>query len=152
MGPKESDRAAAEARRERALETPLDVRWRSDARFVHLDVRNPLHKSHYDVLFPAYPSREFGFCTCTDFAKRDLGTCKHLEAAWLWLKERGVGAEPLPEEPSERPVWEEIDRRLRAAPQLDRPLPLRIRYAGDALLLDRRRSGGTGARATEPPP
>ena len=141
MAPRPDDRQAAEARRERAIETPLDVRWRDDPRFVHLDVRNPLHKSHYDVLFPAYPSREFGFCTCTDFAKRDLGTCKHLEAAWLWLEERAGTLAPLPEAPSERAVWEEIDRRLRAAPRLDRPLPLRVRYGGDALLMDRRRQG-----------
>lgn len=124
---------ASNARRDRALELPLDVRVRPDRRFVRLEVRNPARRTRYDVLFPAYPDRANGFCTCPDFARRGLGTCKHLESGWLWLEEHGAPQGPEGEPPSERSVWEEIDRRARAAPRLDRPWPRRIRYAGTAL-------------------
>ena len=142
MPSKLADRAAAEERRSRALESPLDVRWRSDPRFVHLDVRNPVHKSHYDVVFPAFPERVHGFCTCTDFAKRGLGTCKHIEAAWIWLSDRAGATEPLPEERSEKPLWDDIDRRIKAAGRLEQPEGLRVRYAGAALFSERRRAPG----------
>ncbi|MCI4339848.1 MAG: hypothetical protein L3J73_01075, partial [Thermoplasmata archaeon] len=79
--PSEGDEEARTQRRVRALESPLDVRPRPDGRFVRLEVRNPVPGTRYDVLLPAFPDRSGGFCTCTDFARRGIGTCKHLEAA-----------------------------------------------------------------------
>jgi hypothetical protein len=126
-------------RRTRALETPLDLRLRADPRFVHLEVRNPIRRTHYDVLFPAYPARDGGFCTCTDYARRGVGTCKHLEAAWLWLAEHPPAPTP-PAEPGE-PVpglWDEVDRRLRGLGRSRLPEPIRVRWAGAALTADPR--------------
>ncbi len=131
------DVEAAAQRRSRAIESPLDVRWRGDARFVHLVVRNPAHQSHYDVVFPAHPTREHAFCTCADFARRGLGTCKHVEAAWLWLEDRAGDRSERPEPPSQRAVWDEVDRRQRALPRLRLPAPLALRYPGEALLTRR---------------
>ena len=136
-GPREPppDRAeAVEERRTRALESPLDVRVRPDPRFLWLEVRNPVHQTHYDVLLPAFPGREHGMCTCPDFARRGFGTCKHLEAAWLWLQERPeTPSFRAVEEASERAVWEEIDRRLKGAREGGWPSPQSVRYAGEAL-------------------
>ena len=126
--------AARAERRSRALEEPLDVRARADARFLHLEVANPVRKTRYDVVFPEFPSRESPFCTCTDFARRGIGTCKHIEAARIWLAEPG---RELPTPPRTAPgalIWEEIDRRERGRLRRKDPAPRRIRYAGDALL------------------
>lgn len=106
---------AVAARRRRAAEELLDVRLRSRDPFVELEVRNPVHRTSYRVLCPAYPERDPTLCTCTDFARRGLGTCKHVEAGWDWLS--GRSALPEPEGPPARPVpdraaWEEIDRRV----------------------------------------
>ena len=109
-----SEREAVAARRRRALEESLDVRLRSRDPVVDLEVRNPLHRTSYTVLFPEYPSRDSAICTCTDFARRGLGTCKHLEAGWGWL----AGMRELPEvtlpgtrHPPVADLWKEIDRR-----------------------------------------
>jgi len=121
-------------RRVRALESPLDVRPRPDDRFVRLEVRNPVHDTRYDVVLPAYPSREGGFCTCTDFARRGIGTCKHLESAWIWVTEHpsevpfgGPNAAPLPD-------WAEIDKALNVQAKSRLPDPVRLRIGGAALL------------------
>lgn len=100
-------------RRARALEEPLDVRPEQTIPFLALEVRNPMRNSHYRVLVPAYPSREGALCSCPDFARRGIGTCKHLEAVWLYL-ERSPPTTPIrraePRATSE--LWAEIDRRL----------------------------------------
>ncbi|HEY6239132.1 MAG TPA: hypothetical protein VIZ68_08115 [Thermoplasmata archaeon] len=123
-------------RRVRALETPLDIRWRPDPRFVRLEVRNPVHRTRYEVLLPAFPEADPGFCTCTDFAKRGIGTCKHLEAVRLWLEDHPgeVSRLALPRGTAGRATWAEIDRRLRPS---GRPRALdarRLRYPGAVLL------------------
>ncbi len=120
-------------RRVRALENPLDVRPRPDPRFVRLEVRNPAHGTRYDVLLPSFPDREGGFCTCTDFARRGIGTCKHLESAWLWAAEHPEGPGPTPKEASHAADWAEIDRRLRAQGRSRALDPIRYRLAGSAL-------------------
>ncbi len=130
--PREDPAEAATDRRTRALEEPLDVLVRPDPRFLRLEVRNPARGTRYTVVLPAYPSRDGGFCTCTDFARRDLGTCKHLEAAWIWASEHPEEASaPRPRPPPSR-AWPEIDRRLRMAGR--GPLtPTRLRAAGAVL-------------------
>lgn len=110
------------------------MRARADARFLHLEVSNPVRKTRYDVVFPEFPSRDSPFCTCTDFARRGIGTCKHIEAARIWLAEPGRELPPSPDPAPGAPLWEEIDRRERGFARLKAPTTRRIRYAGDALL------------------
>ncbi len=110
------EEAAERARRRlRAVEEPLDVRVRRREPYLELEVRNPVHRTSYRVLLPAFPSREAVLCTCPDFARRGLGTCKHAEAAWGWLElhpdlpggtDLGRRTRPLDA------LWASIDRRL----------------------------------------
>jgi len=123
-------------RRSRALEEPLDVRLRTAEVYPILEVRNPLHGTVYLVLLPEFPSRESVFCSCTDFARRGLGTCKHIEAGHRWLVDH-PGTTPLvPPGLASRPrlgVWKEIDRRLAALPTDPGPESRRYRRPGQAL-------------------
>ena len=130
--PEEADRARAE-RRVRALETPLDVRPRPDPRFVRLEVRNPAHGTRYDVVLPAYPDREGGFCGCSDFGRRGIGTCKHLEAAWIWVTDHPDEVPARVPGPDLGEVWEEIDRGLKQQARARQPDPVRYRIAGAVL-------------------
>ncbi len=101
-------------RRARALEEPLDVRLRAARPYPLLEVRNPVRGTAYLVMLPEYPARDVTLCTCTDFARRGLGTCKHIEAALRWLPEHPE-AKPLRAERPGRPlggVWRQIDRRI----------------------------------------
>jgi hypothetical protein len=102
------------ARRTRAVEEPLDVRPRDDLPFPSLEVSNPLHQTRYRVLLPGYPARDGAMCTCTDFARRGIGTCKHLEAGWIWLE-----ANPLPN------THRKVGRKTREIQALWREIELR---------------------------
>lgn len=104
-------------RRARSLEEPLDVRLRGREPFPLVEVHNPIHRTAYLVMLPEFPSDAVRLCTCSDFARRGLGTCKHVEAAARWLRLHPTA--PVPPEtgarvgPSPRAgAWEEIDRRL----------------------------------------
>jgi hypothetical protein len=120
-------------RRSRALEELLDVRPEpGPPGILTLAVRNLKRQTHYTVFVPAYPDRAGAFCGCVDFARRDLGTCKHLEAAWLWLEDHPE-ARTVPPLPAAGPRWATVDRRLRHLPTSG-PSARRIRYAGGALL------------------
>jgi hypothetical protein len=140
LRPRERPRGTPEEevanRRTRALEDPLDVRRIPDARFLRLEVRNPVHRTRYDVLFPAFPDRDGEFCTCADFARRSVGTCKHLEAGWIWLADNPPTAEDPPPSVDPDPVWEDVDRRLKGVGRTRLPPSLRLRYPGRALLED----------------
>ena len=134
--PARAEKSPAQARAERrvrALEEPLDVRARPDHRFLRVEVRNPAHGTRYEVVLPAYPDRSAGFCTCTDFARRGIGTCKHLESAYLWAEEHPETAAHRAPGPAMEPTWVEIDRRLRSAPKALVPAAQRIRKAGSVL-------------------
>jgi len=111
------------------------MRLRQREPYPLIEVRNPLHRTAYLVMLPGYPDRTPALCTCTDFARRGLGTCKHLEAADRWLANHADATPSPPPKPSVQPpvVWSEIDRRLERGPRPGRPLSLRIRYAGAAL-------------------
>ncbi len=131
-----SVRAAREERRTRALEEPLDVRLRAREPYPLLEVRNPIHGTVYRVMLPEYPSRSSALCTCTDFARRGLGTCKHLEAAARWLDEHPDAAPagtPAPRRFRPAALWRRIDAAIaaeRRRPGLD---PRRVRRPGALL-------------------
>jgi hypothetical protein len=129
--PTPADRAE---RRSRALEEVLDVRRvQGPPGIPTLEVRNPRRHSHYTLYVPAYPDRTGAYCGCVDFARRDLGTCKHIEAAWLWLSDHPEEAR-APEEPSgPASLWGAIEKRVRH-PRKELPPSGQIRYAGELLL------------------
>lgn len=113
--------AAAEARAERtarSLEEPLDVRTKQMEPYPLLEVRNPIHRTSYLVMLPEFPSPRPALCTCTDFARRGLGTCKHIEAGARWLAGHAEAAPPSSgrRPGTTPPVWAEIDRRERELP------------------------------------
>jgi len=123
-------------RRSRALEEPLDIRLRQREPYPLVEVRNPLHKTAYLVMLPTYPERDTALCTCADFARRGLGTCKHIEAVDRWLSFH-PGAAPAPggAAPAVRPsaLWKEIDRRLSRVGREQAPPSLRWRESGAVL-------------------
>lgn len=128
---------AVASRRLRAVEEPLDVRLRYREPGLELEVRNPVHRTSYRVFFPAYHSRDAALCTCTDFARRGLGTCKHLEAAWEWLSRLPelpkAPSRPGPSVPTEA-LWKAVESRVA---ELGRSPPKEIRdleRAGRALV------------------
>jgi hypothetical protein len=131
------DRAAVAERRARSLEEPLDVRLRRGRPFVLLEVRNPLHRTMHEVLLPEFPSRESALCTCTDFARRGLGTCKHIEAGVRWLGEH-PGTDPIESPPRlgarAARIWRRADAGLAAALRGGEIDPVRWRRAGRALI------------------
>ena len=144
-----------ETRRARALEEPLDFR-RLPGPYPRLEVRNPIHGTHYLVLLPVYPDRGVALCTCTDFARAGLGTCKHVEAAvrWLDLHPEAVRDPGPATDVAGEALWEEVDRRTHSVPSELSPAR-RMDYAGEALARPKARSrkkegvgtGDSGSRA-----
>ena len=66
---------------------------------VNLDPAHPVFSSFavkspsgmtYQVEIRDLPGRAFS-CTCPDFRRNGLGTCKHIEATLIWLKRRQKG-------------------------------------------------------------
>jgi hypothetical protein len=133
------DRAAVVERKTRSLEEPLDVQLRSTEPFRLLEVRNPLHGTRYLVMLPTFPSRDAALCTCTDFARRGLGTCKHLEAAVRW-QTRHPDAPPTGPAPPRRstgPLWKAIELAVAREPAGAAPESARWRRAGALLFAER---------------
>jgi hypothetical protein len=129
-------REAVDQRRTRAIEEPLDVRLRSADVYPVLEVRNPLHGTTYRVLLPEFPQVTSALCTCTDFARRGLGTCKHIEAGYRWLTDHPDPAPLLPRGrtlPRLTGVWKEIDRRLARVARETGPESGRWRRPGEIL-------------------
>ena len=124
-------------RRARSLEEPLDVRLRARSPFALVEVRNPIHRTDYLVMLPEFPSDSVRLCTCSDFARRGLGTCKHVEAAARWLRTH-PDAPPVPLAgalpASPEGVWEEIDRRLARDGPLSRRPARELAQIGAALI------------------
>lgn len=141
------DRTLAVADRQaRAAEELLDVRLRLEGPPVEIEVRNPVHGTRYRVFLPAYPELEPGLCTCTDFARRGLGTCKHIEATRAWLGEHPV-PEPRPERSAssgaDEQLWKRIDRRLERLRE-NAPRNIREVEAVGRLLIDGDEPSGEG--------
>ena len=133
-----ADPNAVADRRARAIEEALDVRLRTRDPYPLLEVRNPLHGTGYLVMLPDFPGRESALCTCTDFARRGLGTCKHIEAGLRWLTDHPE-ALPLPRRdrggPRTAGLWKKIDQRESALSRDPAPPGVRWRRPG-ALLVD----------------
>ena len=87
------------------------------------------------MLFPEFPSRDSAFCGCEDFARRGLGTCKHIEAAGRHATEHPEEAVARPGLFDGRPRWAAIDERLRSRPTEVLPEAIRDRRPG-ALLFE----------------
>jgi hypothetical protein len=141
-------RTALEERRRRSVEEPLDVRPRQIAPYPILAVRNPLHGTEYLVMLPTYPSTDGALCTCTDFARRGLGRCKHIEAAIRWW------ADPAPKRPPRAPptrsvrtpaLWKKIDRAVAELESNPGPRSLAWRRPG-RLLFEYSPDGTTAPR------
>ena len=77
-----------------------------------------MHGTVYLVMLPEFPARTGALCTCTDFARRGLGTCKHIEAGVRWLAEH-PDAPPMrprvPDDARAAAAWKRIDARFASA-------------------------------------
>jgi hypothetical protein len=137
-GPDEDDPWAVAERKSRAVEEPLDIRLTAREPFPRVEVVNPLHHTVYEVLLPTYPDEDIALCTCTDFARRGLGTCKHIEAVrrWLGRHPNAPVSGPLPPPWDGTAAWEEVDRRLATPAPPSLPASLAWRRAG-AVLFER---------------
>lgn len=73
-------------------------------------------------------------CTCTDFSRSGLGTCKHVEAAFRWIHAHPQeAADPDPGASEPAPDWKEIDRRIHSVPA-DASPARRMTWAGAVLV------------------
>lgn len=52
----------------------------------YYNVVNPISHNEYSVVYRGQGS-SWNYCSCMDFKTSQLGTCKHLEAVKLWIKE-----------------------------------------------------------------
>ncbi len=138
------------ARQERAISERLGVRLVRGVSFGAFDVRNPTHRTEHRVVLPRFPEREPALCSCADFSRRGLGTCKHVEAVAQWLERRPTPvALPRPRQGSEERTWEAIDRTLESARQSPGVAPaVRLRRAG--ALLMRPPDGASAPAGTTP--
>ncbi len=99
--------------------------------FWVLAVRNPVHHTRYQVALAEYPREESQFCSCVDFARKAIGTCKHIEAARAWLGgQPDLRLAPVPGRGASA-LWKAIDRAGRASTAV--PDALRLRRAGRRL-------------------
>jgi hypothetical protein len=125
----------------RAVTERLRVRPVPGQPFWVLAVRNPVHHTQYRVALPEYPAREARFCSCEDFARRGIGTCKHVEAATAWLESHPEIARPAERRVGISGLWRAIDAARKESLSDLRPAPIRLRAPGRVLF----------ERSTRPP-
>ncbi|MCI4352868.1 MAG: SWIM zinc finger domain-containing protein [Thermoplasmata archaeon] len=133
----------------RAVTERLRVRAVPGQPFWSLAVRNPVHHTHYQVLLPEYPSGEAQFCSCPDFARRGIGTCKHVEAATAWLSSHPELTRPPGARRSVAGVWRAVDRALKEARVSHRPEAVRWRQPGRVLFEKRGARGPDSSKKRE---
>jgi hypothetical protein len=121
----------------RAVTERLRVRPVPGQPFWVLAVRNPVHHTHYQVCLPEYPSQEARFCSCVDFSRRGIGTCKHVEAATAWLEAHPELPPPSATRPGAARLWRAIDTARDASEGSRRPAPIRLREPGRVLFEER---------------
>lgn len=104
--------------------------------FPVVEVRNPAHGTRYRVVLPEFPGGGSAMCSCDDFVRRAVGTCKHVEAARLALAAQRSSAGPsIPFDVEwARAIWEDVRARLERAGPPNAWGPRRLRAAGGALL------------------
>ncbi len=138
----------------RAVTERLRVRPVPGQPFWVLAVRNPVHHTHYQVVLPEYPAGEAQFCSCVDFARKGIGTCKHVEAAHAWLEAHPDLARPNSLPRGVAGVWRAVDAALKESRSAGRPAPIRLRDAGRVLfekpsgsrsIGPKKREGGKGS-------
>ncbi|MHB1435816.1 MAG: hypothetical protein ACYCPN_04770 [Thermoplasmata archaeon] len=97
-------------RRSRSIEEPMAIALLAREPYPALEVRNPLHRTTYRVYFPEGSAAGVGLCTCPDFGRRDLGTCKHIEAAARHLRMHPQGRPVgLPDSPDPTLLWAALE-------------------------------------------
>ncbi|HEV2166252.1 MAG TPA: hypothetical protein VGS23_04675 [Thermoplasmata archaeon] len=135
----------ARVRRTRALEEALDVRPRPGTLCARFEVRNLRHATRYSVFLPEFPRQGGALCNCTDFGRRGLGTCKHIESVVLWISEHPKEGAAVPLPFDGRSVWSRIDPAVERLASRGRVDPRGVRVPG-ALLFERgRRLGGSAS-------
>jgi hypothetical protein len=117
----------------RAVTERLRVRPVRGEPFWVLAVRNPVHHTHYRVFLPDHPSEEARFCSCVDFSRRGIGTCKHVEAATAWLETHPEVPRPPAPRLAGASIWRAIDAVRRASKSSARPAAVRWREPGKVL-------------------
>jgi hypothetical protein len=117
----------------RAVTERLRVRPVPGQPFWVLAVHNPVHHTRYQVCLPEFPSGEAQFCSCEDFARRGIGTCKHVEAATAWLESHPEVTRPPASRLGVSNLWRDIDAARKDSESPDRPVPVRIRLPGRVL-------------------
>jgi hypothetical protein len=125
----------------RAVTERLRVRPVRGQPFWALEVRNPVHHTHYLVLLPEYPADSSQFCSCPDFARRGIGTCKHVEAATAWLESHPETPRPPEPHHGTAALWQAIGVLQRMARTSSSADAVRLRQAG-RLLFERREKEG----------
>jgi hypothetical protein len=133
----------------RAVTERLRVRPVPGQPFWVLTVRNPVHHTHYQVVLPEYPADEAVFCSCPDFARKGIGTCKHVEAAFSWLEVHPDLAAPAAAPRGVSAVWRAVDAAQEASQAEGPPATVRLRLAGRALFETRTSSSGKGPKKRE---
>jgi hypothetical protein len=138
----------------RAVTERLRVRPVSGQPFWVFAVRNPVHHTQYQVSLPDLPGGEAQFCSCVDFSRRGIGTCKHIEAASAWLDAHPEAPRPLLRRSDATRLWSAIDAARKEADAADRPASLRLRAPGRRLfepggtapsMAARKRTAGRGS-------
>lgn len=138
----------------RAVTERLRVRPVPGQPFWVLAVRNPVHHTHYQVVLPEYPSGEAQFCSCVDFSRKGIGTCKHVEAATAWLESHPEVSRPPPSRQGVSSIWRAIDAARKASKLSHGPEAVRLREPGRVLFEKRKpprsqraknREGGKGS-------
>ncbi|MHB1931690.1 MAG: hypothetical protein ACYCPV_01695 [Thermoplasmata archaeon] len=143
-----SDSEARAERRSRSIEEPMAVALLSREPYPSLEVRNPLHRTIYRVYFPEGSAQGLGLCTCPDFSRRDLGTCKHIEAAGRHLRMHPQGRPVgLGEVPDPAELWAALE----TDPERSAGLGT-LHHWGRALHQWPFDSAGIGARRAPPDP
>ncbi len=128
----------------RAVTERLRVRPVPGQPFWVLAVRNTVHHTHYQVFLPEYPSGEARFCSCVDFSRKGIGTCKHVEAATAWLESHPDVTRPAASRQGVASVWRAIDTGPEGAGAAHRRN--RFAYAPGRVLFEKRAAPRRGAQ------
>ncbi len=128
----------------RAVTQRLRVRPVPGQPFWVLAVRNPVHHTHYLVFLPDPPSGEAQFCSCEDFARRGMGTCKHVEAATAWIESHPDVSRPALRHRGVASIWRAIDAARIESKSSVVPDAVRLRKPGQVLFENRPGARGRG--------